>query len=48
MSKKDQLEYLDREITRINQNLRLLKGFIEILAEGTDKEEIIKKLRYVV
>ena len=48
MRKKAQFEYFDREITRMNQNIRLLRKLIEILAEGTEKEKTIKKLRYVV
>ncbi len=48
MNKKAQREYFDREIVRINQELRLLKKLIELLAQDTPKEKIIKKFRYVI
>ncbi len=48
MNKKAQLEYFDREITRMHQEIRLLRSMVGMLAKDTELEEIFKKLKYVI
>lgn len=48
MNKKAQLEYLDSELTRLRQEVRLQKSMLEMLAKNTEHEEIFKKLKYVI